>query len=597
MDGTAHVTLFSTELGSPLALTVDVASGKLFWTDTDLKRIDSADFDGGNRHVIIDNKLVMPIGIAVAGEFVYWADKDQQLIERAHKVSGGQRETLKSRVAQLNGLLAVDVMLDVMGRHPCSRDNGGCPYLCVGGKNMTSRCSCPIGLMLKSDEVSCAEPPTCAPNQFTCRSWSTDCIPLVWKCDGYPDCEDQSDELDCPKCSRNEFRCRSGQCVARKQRCDGQQQCQDDSDEADCPPCGDGAFECTADKTCIDKLLRCNGAHDCSDSQDEYDCSVINRPLQGASGSNEAQYIISVVVVFVVIIVVLAVVVMACRRKSQQVMLDDSRDIMLVKPLNPASSSQQSTPPNTLLSSRSEHSTSLNTAGLHSSGPLLYDRNHVTGASSSSSAVTRYPHETLNPPPSPVTTDTSRRAPYYLSPSPPSTMSHRHYKKLWRHPPPQPTPCSTDVFEDSDPYCSKDYCGDDSTTELNYDSDPFYPPPHPSPRSHYFSDDEPSFPPSPSTERSFFNPYPPPPSPVGLSDCWRSAINGSVAPCDCSIAKQRQHTSHPFITSCTHTSSIHVFIHNAAPITECHCLIWWNKFFNQRGNFLVKWTAALQCTV
>ena len=523
MDGTAHITLFSTELGSPLALTVDVPSGKLFWTDTDLKRIESADFDGGNRQAIIHSSLVHPVGLAVSGEFVYWADKDQQLIERAHKVTGQQRVTLQRRVAQLNSLIAVSMPSDdVIDHHPCSRNNGGCPYLCVwkDGKNATSRCSCPIGLVLKLDEISCAEPPTCAPNQFTCRIWSTDCIPLVWKCDGFPDCEDESDELDCPMCSRNEFRCKSGQCIARKQRCDGHQQCQDDSDEADCPPCGHTAFECTADNTCIEKSLRCNGAGDCSDSQDEYDCKVINRPLQSGS-DHKTQYTIIIIVVFAVIVVVLTGVVLACRHKSRHVLLDDSRDIMLVKPPNPALSLQQSTPPNTLLLSHDKSGTmcmSLNTA-LHSSGPLLYDRNHVTGASSSSSAVTRYPHETLNPPPSPVTTDTSRRAPYYLSASP-STMhsSHRHYQKMWRrNPPPQPTPCSTDIFEDSDPYCSKDYTCCDSATELNYDSDPFYPPP-PTPRSHYFSD-EPSFPPSPSTERSFFNPYPPPPSPVGMSDC------------------------------------------------------------------------------
>ncbi|XP_053135985.1 integral membrane protein DGCR2/IDD isoform X2 [Hemicordylus capensis] len=38
----------------------------------------------------------------------------------------------------------------------------------------------------------------CIPGQFTCRSGSIQCIPLNWQCDGWPTCEDESDEVDCP---------------------------------------------------------------------------------------------------------------------------------------------------------------------------------------------------------------------------------------------------------------------------------------------------------------------------------------------------------------------------------------------------------------
>ena len=162
--------------------------------------------------------------------------------------------------------------------------------------------------------------------------------------------------------------------------------------------------------------------------------------------------------------------------------------------------------------------------------PPFYDRNHVTGASSSSSTGTQYPQETLNPPPSPVTERSAYTGGvgHYCSSHSVSTVRsarkhHRPHRSRHHHhhhnhiPPPPTTPCSTDVCEDSEPYPAKRfrYYFNNSLVELSYDSDPYPPPPTP---RRYFSDDV-SCPPSPSTERSYFNPYPPPPSPVGNSDC------------------------------------------------------------------------------
>lgn len=140
---------------------------------------------------------------------------------------------------------------------------------------------------------------------------------------------------------------------------------------------------------------------------------------------------------------------------------------------------------------------------------LGYDRSRLTGASSSGSSSTPpaagYPRETLNPPPSPVTDPRSVCAESHCCSaySVGSRRPYRHYRAI--NQPPPPTPCSTDVCDESDSYpCVASRLGSE------YDSDPF--PPPPTPRSHYLSD-ELSCPPSPSTERSYFNPLPPPPSP------------------------------------------------------------------------------------
>lgn len=78
------------------------------------------------------------------------------------------------------------------------------------------------------------EPPTCSPQQFTCFTGDIDCIPVAWRCDGFTECEDHSDELNCPVCSESQFQCASGQCIDGALRCNGDANCQDKSDEKNC---------------------------------------------------------------------------------------------------------------------------------------------------------------------------------------------------------------------------------------------------------------------------------------------------------------------------------------------------------------------------
>ena len=391
------------------------------------------------------------------------------------------------------------------------QNNGGCSFKCaVQSDGKSRKCYCPSHEMLSADEKTCVPPPSCAEGQFRCRTGKINCIAQSLVCNGQIDCEDSSDEINCPVCDPPHFKCSiGGQCIKPTALCDNHTDCPDGADEL-C--CGTNEFMChKSHRLCINYNKVCDGKVDCSFGEDENPNHCVRMgdsdPL-GTSETSGAMFFI-VITASALFLALISYTLWCFKRKATDP-IDTCLDDMLSSPLNSFPATIDSR-----LGRRAPMgldllgSTAFNLNRMNHDQPYV-DRSNVTGVSSNSSSTgNHYPKETINPPPSPVTTDlydtsnssqTASRSSHRGASGFDSNLSR---KRLLKQRVPTTTPCTSDVDYDA-------YRGiySNSHVEMTYDSGAFPPPPIP-----YMSEMGSS--PSPCTERSFVNPLPnPPPSPV-----------------------------------------------------------------------------------
>jgi len=580
-DGERKV-LVEDDIGAITALTVDTEDlGEIYWADIINKRLEAVSDKPEERRVVVSEGVVEPVGLAIEKSWLYWADRDQALIVRVDKRTGTQRQVILSNVARLSSLTGV-ASLDVskLKENPCYTSNA-CSHFCSYLPSTGLVCSCPPGLALAGDGATCGLPPTCQPSEFSCASRGETgtgpaCIPQQWRCDGQSECADRSDELDCPECGPNQFRCQSGQCVASSKLCDGTQDCDDRTDEKLC--CGEKQFQCAVTGECVAREKLCDGEHDCGDSSDELlpKCSAIishspnsapalccpdptSRRLGSEAATATTSFYLITVFASLISLFLLALIIAYCMRKD----LPSPSDPDSTRPLACAGpSTELVSAPAPQERGRAVGAEPLTSGGSvispvgGSSNGLLYDRSHLTGASST--AGTSSSGQGIGaicgpgPPPSPATSVGTK-----LSRLVPSSTKRRAvfnagfptgYKYYTHRAAPPCTPCSTDINDESDSlaysafphrphfpsragslapsrngYDSETYAGEDFATfsgvELPsmQERGRYAPPPTTPLYLSDYGDHEGSPPPSPTTERSFFlNPClpGPPPSPV-----------------------------------------------------------------------------------
>ena len=49
------------------------------------------DYDGGNRRVVLSDMMPHPFGLTLLGDYLYWTDWHEHVVQRADKVSSKER--------------------------------------------------------------------------------------------------------------------------------------------------------------------------------------------------------------------------------------------------------------------------------------------------------------------------------------------------------------------------------------------------------------------------------------------------------------------------------------------------------------------------
>lgn len=84
MDGGNRKKIVSSKLGWPNCLSLDHKSEKVFWTDSHHGHIESTDYYGNHRKVIISG-LEHPYAIAITYDRIYWSDWKSKTLQYVYR--------------------------------------------------------------------------------------------------------------------------------------------------------------------------------------------------------------------------------------------------------------------------------------------------------------------------------------------------------------------------------------------------------------------------------------------------------------------------------------------------------------------------------
>jgi hypothetical protein len=143
MDGTQPRWLHSIEkIVYPVAVTLDIIKGRIYWADLRLQSISCSDYNGNHQRLVVSNTNGLPLSLSFFENKILWSNVDQnRIFSQILNVNHG---SISSTVERISHILAVHSALELDLPNPCA--SGPCGNgLCLLKTSQTFTCFCPVG--------------------------------------------------------------------------------------------------------------------------------------------------------------------------------------------------------------------------------------------------------------------------------------------------------------------------------------------------------------------------------------------------------------------------------------------------------------------
>ncbi|XP_060535234.1 low-density lipoprotein receptor-related protein 2 [Cylas formicarius] len=151
MDGTNTVSVVSEAAYKASGVALDLVARRVYWCDSLLDYIETVDYDGRKRFLVIRGQQVpSPSRLAVFENRVYWTDGTKQGVLSVDKFETGSIQSVyrMKDIRDPKAIKAVHPLIQRPAPNPCGTNNGGCQHMCVVTRatvGLGYRCACSIG--------------------------------------------------------------------------------------------------------------------------------------------------------------------------------------------------------------------------------------------------------------------------------------------------------------------------------------------------------------------------------------------------------------------------------------------------------------------
>jgi low density lipoprotein-related protein 2 len=149
MDGSNRTAIITTKIYWPNGLAIDLIRERIYFADAHLDYIESCDYWGRMRTVLISNDLAMhhPHSLSLFEDQLFWLDRGHRQLIRTSRFNTRNKTTMLDVSVQALSVKVAHSTLQPIEDSPCLRAN--CEHLCLLSPTVSVgyTCSCQIGYL------------------------------------------------------------------------------------------------------------------------------------------------------------------------------------------------------------------------------------------------------------------------------------------------------------------------------------------------------------------------------------------------------------------------------------------------------------------